>query len=260
VEAIEALVALHGEGYRFELHEVDIESEELLFKRFLEKIPVVEVDGEVVSELILEEAAVRAKLEGRAAAGMQHAQALTRRILQMKFFGLIVILCMSLALAACGEDSSSGKPGAAQSTNSGRSGSAQPSGSEEIEVVQASPSEESANAKLTKPDVEFPSGPPPKKLIVKDLREGSGPPAKTGDKLTAEFLAVDETGKLRYSSWSHQGLATAKFQLGKGQYFPGWDKGIEDMRAGGRREMIFPAKLTGGLGALAYVVDLLKIE
>lgn len=62
-EAIGALVALHGEGYRFELHEVDIESEELLFKRLLEKIPVVEVDGEVVSELLLDEAAVRARLD-----------------------------------------------------------------------------------------------------------------------------------------------------------------------------------------------------
>ena len=62
-EAVEALVALHAEGYRFELHEVDIESEELLLRRMLEKIPVVEVDGEVVSELLLDEAAVRARLD-----------------------------------------------------------------------------------------------------------------------------------------------------------------------------------------------------
>ncbi len=62
-EAIEALVALHDEGYRFELHEVDIESEELLLRRLLEKIPVVEIDGVVVSELILDEAAVRARLD-----------------------------------------------------------------------------------------------------------------------------------------------------------------------------------------------------
>ncbi len=62
-EAIDALVALHDEGYRFELHEVDIESEELLLRRLLEKIPVVEVDGAVVSELVLDEAAVRARLD-----------------------------------------------------------------------------------------------------------------------------------------------------------------------------------------------------
>lgn len=62
-EAISALVALHGEGYRFDLHEVDIESEELLLRRMLEKIPVVEIDGIVVSELILDEAAVRTRLD-----------------------------------------------------------------------------------------------------------------------------------------------------------------------------------------------------
>jgi len=62
-EAISALVAMHDEGYRFDLHEVDIESEELLLRRMLEKIPVVEIDGVVVSELVLDEAAVRARLD-----------------------------------------------------------------------------------------------------------------------------------------------------------------------------------------------------
>ena len=32
-EALEQLVALHGEGYRFELREVDIESDEALLRR-----------------------------------------------------------------------------------------------------------------------------------------------------------------------------------------------------------------------------------
>ena len=62
-EAIEGLIALHDEGYRFELHEVDIESEELLLRQLLEKIPVVEIDGEVVSELLFDEAAVRTRLD-----------------------------------------------------------------------------------------------------------------------------------------------------------------------------------------------------
>ena len=44
-EALAAIVALHEEGYRFGLHEIDIESEELLLRRYLERIPVVEVDG-----------------------------------------------------------------------------------------------------------------------------------------------------------------------------------------------------------------------
>jgi hypothetical protein len=62
-EAVEALVALRGEGYRFELREINIESEELLLRQLLEKIPVVEIEGVVVSELRLDEAAVRARLD-----------------------------------------------------------------------------------------------------------------------------------------------------------------------------------------------------
>jgi glutaredoxin len=62
-EAVAAIVGLHEEGYRFGLHEIDIESDELLLRRHLEKIPVVEVDGAVVSELVLDRAAVRARLD-----------------------------------------------------------------------------------------------------------------------------------------------------------------------------------------------------
>jgi hypothetical protein len=61
--AIEKLVALHGEGYRFQLHEIDIESDDLLLRRHLEKIPVVEIDGLPASELVLDEGAVRARLD-----------------------------------------------------------------------------------------------------------------------------------------------------------------------------------------------------
>jgi glutaredoxin len=61
--AVAELAALHADGHRFELHEVDIESEELLLRRMLERIPVVEIDGQVVSELVLDRAAVVARLD-----------------------------------------------------------------------------------------------------------------------------------------------------------------------------------------------------
>jgi glutaredoxin len=61
--ALAEIAALHDDGYRFELREVDVESEETLLRRMLERIPVVEVDGEVVSELVLDGAALRARLD-----------------------------------------------------------------------------------------------------------------------------------------------------------------------------------------------------
>ena len=62
-EAIEQIIALHEQGYRFDLHEVDIESNELLLRRHLERIPVVEVDGIEVSELILDRDSLVARLD-----------------------------------------------------------------------------------------------------------------------------------------------------------------------------------------------------
>ena len=61
--AIERLVDLHEEGYRFEMHEIDIESDDLLLRRHLERIPVIEIDGMVASELVYDEAGVRARLD-----------------------------------------------------------------------------------------------------------------------------------------------------------------------------------------------------
>ncbi len=62
-KALATIVTLHAEGYRFELHEIDIESDDALLRAHLERIPVVEVDGVVVSELVLDEVALRARLD-----------------------------------------------------------------------------------------------------------------------------------------------------------------------------------------------------
>ena len=61
-EALEGLIALRRQGLEFELIEVDIESEESLHRTLLELIPVIEVDGARVSELIPDLDAVRSRL------------------------------------------------------------------------------------------------------------------------------------------------------------------------------------------------------
>jgi len=62
-QALQELVALHDEGYRFALREIDIESDETLLTAMLERIPVLELNGEVVSELTLDQTSVRAQLD-----------------------------------------------------------------------------------------------------------------------------------------------------------------------------------------------------
>jgi glutaredoxin len=56
------ILALREEGLRFELEEIDIEGDEALHRRYLERIPVVTVGGEQVSELFLDRDALRARI------------------------------------------------------------------------------------------------------------------------------------------------------------------------------------------------------
>jgi glutaredoxin len=66
-EAREEILALRSEGLGFELREVDIEEDERLHAKLVERIPVVEVAGEVVSELVVDRGALRARLDTVAA-------------------------------------------------------------------------------------------------------------------------------------------------------------------------------------------------
>jgi glutaredoxin len=61
-EARAGLESLLAEGVEFELEEVDIDSDDRLLGRFLERIPVVELEGEIVSELVMDPESVKAKL------------------------------------------------------------------------------------------------------------------------------------------------------------------------------------------------------
>jgi glutaredoxin len=62
-EARAGLERLRGDGLDFELEEVDIETDDGLHARFLERIPVVELDGEIVSELFLDVNELSARLQ-----------------------------------------------------------------------------------------------------------------------------------------------------------------------------------------------------
>ena len=62
-EARTALIELRREGLAFELDEIDIQSDDRLHAAYLERIPVIEIEGEVVSELWLDRGAVRARVD-----------------------------------------------------------------------------------------------------------------------------------------------------------------------------------------------------
>ena len=61
-EAREQLLALRDGGLAFELRELNIEDDDELLARYLERIPVIVADGEIVSELGLDRGGLRARL------------------------------------------------------------------------------------------------------------------------------------------------------------------------------------------------------
>jgi peptidylprolyl isomerase len=117
------------------------------------------------------------------------------------------------------------------------------------------------------PHVTPPSGPPPTKLVTKEIITGTGTEAKTGSAVAVNYVgALYKTGKVFDASWKRNEPFT--FTLGKSQVIPGWEQGVVGMKVGGRRELIIPAAL--GYGAkgsppsippnetLVFIVDLLS--
>jgi glutaredoxin len=54
-QALSVIERVRRRGAGFELRQVDIESDDRLFERFLERIPVVEIDGVETFELFVDE-------------------------------------------------------------------------------------------------------------------------------------------------------------------------------------------------------------
>jgi peptidylprolyl isomerase len=120
-----------------------------------------------------------------------------------------------------------------------------------------------------KPAVAVPSGPPPSRLVTKDLITGSGKPAATGSNVTVNYVGVlYKNGKEFDSSWKTGKPASFALTQGPGGVITGWVQGIPGMRVGGRRELIIPPSLGYGKAGspptippnstLVFVVDLLS--
>jgi len=109
-----------------------------------------------------------------------------------------------------------------------------------------------------KPVVHVPNGPAPQRLVVEDIREGSGPAVKAGDEIEIQFFDVNMRNHARFESdWQGDGVV---WRVGEVNLSKGFEGGIKGMRIGGRRKLIIPSRLAYGTGPLLYVVDLLAIK
>jgi peptidylprolyl isomerase len=170
----------------------------------------------------------------------------------VKTLMLTITVCAGLAIAGCGSSSDS-STGTSESTAT---------------TTSESTSAEATGGEKAKPKVTVPKGAPPKKLEIKEIEEGSGAEAKSGDEVTVQYVGVDyKNGKEFDSSWSRN--EPLPLTLGAGRVIPGWEQGIEGMKVGGRRELIIPPELAYGETGyppsiapnetLVFVIDLLEV-
>jgi peptidylprolyl isomerase len=175
---------------------------------------------------------------------------------------LIILACLALVTAGCGDDSSSSTTGGSETA---AQSPASEDGSGEEEEEEAAAEEEEAEL----PQVNVPKGPPPKKLVVKDLKKGSGATAKAGDKVGVEYVGVlYKTKELFDANWG--GDEPFTFRLAAKEVIPGWDKGVQGMQVGGVRKLIIPPDLAYGdqgiypsipaYSTLVFLVKLLAVE
>jgi peptidylprolyl isomerase len=168
----------------------------------------------------------------------------------MKRLIMIALACAALVVAGCGDDDSSSDSG----------------GSADSAAAEAPESSGDASSR-SKPKVTVPSGAPPKQLEETDLIEGTGAEAKSGDKVTVQYVGVGyDSGEEFDASWNR---GEPFFTLGASEVIPGWDQGVEGMKVGGQRQLVIPPELAyGETGAppaigpnetLVFVIDLLEV-
>lgn len=191
---------------------------------------------------------------------------------------LIILACIALFIVGCGGDSSS---------STSASGGETTSSQEKAEAIEKEfkEQEEAEARKVEKeetearkaaeaeagelPELNVPSGPPPEKLVIEDVKPGSGAAAKAGDEVTVHYVGVlYEGGELFDSNW--KGDKPFSFNLGNSEVIKGWDQGLQGMKVGGRRELIVPPDLGYGSegiyptippnATLVFLVELLKVK
>ncbi|MCC3311618.1 FKBP-type peptidyl-prolyl cis-trans isomerase [Nocardia africana] len=107
---------------------------------------------------------------------------------------------------------------------------------------------------------------PPKQLVTKDLVEGTGPAAATGQPVEMNYSLVTWSDKKKLDSSFDRGQ-TFPLTLGAGEVIPGWDQGLIGIKQGGRRLLIIPPDLGYGQGGqgvkpnetLVFVTDAVKV-
>lgn len=104
-------------------------------------------------------------------------------------------------------------------------------------------------------------------IDTKDIKIGSGPEVKKGDKVTMHYVGTLLNGKKFDSSRDRK--QAFSFKVGNAEVVPGFDKGVQGMKKGGIRSITIPpmaaygAEPSNGLpknAVLNFVIEVLSIN
>jgi cyclophilin family peptidyl-prolyl cis-trans isomerase len=163
---------------------------------------------------------------------------------------LVILLAAStLVIAACGDDD------------------------DLVPVLDTSPTQPPKSQAPTttidngKPAVSLPAE-LPTELVITDLIEGTGEPAKKGDTITVNYVGVRSEDGTEFDNSYDRGEPYT-LTLGEGGIIDGWAEGLIGVKAGGRRQLDVPAAMAyGDQGAgevikpgdaLTFVIDVVSI-
>jgi peptidylprolyl isomerase len=147
----------------------------------------------------------------------------------------VVVMLIGVA-SACG--SSSANTAGAGSTSSTQATSTQPGSSTGTSSAGKPCVARTGTLPSGAPDVPVAVGPAPTKLIVKDLKVGTGAVIPAGATITANYIGVAcSTGRIFDSSYAHGGA----IQFPLTGVIQGWTNGIPGMKVGGIRLLGIPA-------------------
>jgi FKBP-type peptidyl-prolyl cis-trans isomerase len=108
---------------------------------------------------------------------------------------------------------------------------------------------------------------PPAKLVIEDVRVGTGKEATAGKSVTVHYTGRLTDGTVFDSSVDKN--QPFSFPLGGGQVIAGWDQGVAGMKVGGKRKLTIPPDLgygSSGKGeippnaTLLFEVELLEVK
>jgi peptidylprolyl isomerase len=198
--------------------------------------------------------------DARAAAVEGARRRATRQRITVTIVGLVLALTVALALVVqTGSNDDGGASASSTSTSAVTTTT--------LASVKGKPCV-AMKDKLPKgtPEVPVEVGRPPKKLVIRDLVQGTGPAVQPGATVQMDYVLVAcSTGKVIESSFeSGQPITTSLDEV-----IPAWTQGVPGMKVGGVRLLGAPPKLAYGASGqpgiapdetLWFVVKLVKIE